>query len=269
MTYDPEMFRFSRMKLPAGLCIIIAGLWAAQTAAMGATIVLSATKDNTLFESSTGALSNGQGDYLYVGKTGVREGFNLRRGLITFDLTSIPADATITGVTLSLFVSRTSPNPAAQTVNISLHAAARDWGEGLSDADSIGGGPGAPAQAGDATWLHNFYNTSFWTAAGGDFRSAASATTAVTANGSYSWVSARLTADVQAWVANSATNFGWFILGAEGIDESAIRFNSSENTANFPQLTITYAVPEPSSFVLCSAGALLGFLSRRRLLRLF
>lgn len=159
---------------------IILSLLIAPPAAFGVTVVLNASKDNTLYESSTGSVSNGQGDYLYVGKTGVRDGFNLRRGLIAFDLTSIPADATVTGVTLSLFVSKTSPNPAAQTVNISLHLAAQNWGEGLSDADSVGGGPGAPAQSGDATWLHTFHNTGLWATAGGDFPSTPSATTAVT-----------------------------------------------------------------------------------------
>lgn len=76
-------------------------------------MVFSASKDNPLFESSTGNLSNGQGDYFYAGKTGENDGLHLRRGLIALDLSSIPAGAIIDSVTLSLFVSRTSPNPSS------------------------------------------------------------------------------------------------------------------------------------------------------------
>src|SRR5204863_1402647 len=98
----------------------------------------------------------------------------LRRGLIAFDLASIPANATITGATLSMFLSQAAGGPQA----VSVSTASRDWGEGASNAGDPGGA-GAPAQAGDATWLHTFYNTSFWTTPGGDFSPTSSATTTV------------------------------------------------------------------------------------------
>ena len=62
---------------------------------------------------------------------------SLRRGLIAFDLASIPTNATITGATLSMFLSRSGPSSAA--VNISLSKALRDWGEGASNAGEPGG----------------------------------------------------------------------------------------------------------------------------------
>jgi hypothetical protein len=236
----------------------------AQPAAVGAIAVFNPSKDNTLFESATGSLSNGQGDYLYVGKTGQNDGLHLRRGLIAFDLSSIPAGSTINSVTLSMRTFRTSPNPLANTVAIALHAALRAWGEGASDADLIGSGAGAPAQAGDATWLHTFFNTSTWTTVGGDFRPAASATTNVSNPvTTYLWSSGTLAADVQAWVNDPSSNFGWFVLGAENIDQSAIAFNSSENPADKPQLTVNFTIPEPSGLALLALGTLAGCRRRR------
>lgn len=116
-------------------------------------------------------------------------------------------------------------------------------GEGSSNAGSPGGG-GAPAQPGDATWLHNFFNTSFWTSAGGDTAASVSASTAVSTNNRlYTWSGSGLVADVQSWVADPASNFGWLMTGNESNQQSAQRFHTSENASNKPQLTVTYALP--------------------------
>src|SRR5471032_1859010 len=107
-------------------------------------------KDNTLYLDLKGQLSNGQGVYLFAGRT---TNDALRRGLIAFDLASIPTNATITGATLSMFLNRPRPNDTP--VDISLSRALRDWGEGASDAGDPGG-IGAQAETNDATWLHTF-----------------------------------------------------------------------------------------------------------------
>jgi len=204
-------------------------------------------KDNTLYLDLNGQLSNGQGIYLFAGRT---SNDALRRGLIAFDLTSIPTNATITGATLSMFLNRPRPNDAP--VDVSLSRALRDWGEGASDAGDPGG-IGAQAEKNDATWLHTFYNTSFWTTPGGDFSATLSATTAVMENAIYMWSGTGLLADVQAWVSNPATNFGWVILGDEVDSGTAQRFNTRENTSDPPQLMVTYQVssatptPTPTS----------------------
>jgi hypothetical protein len=196
---------------------------------------LSPQKDNTLYEDSSGQLSNGQGIYLFDGKTGTNL---LRRGLIAFDFTSIPAKATITGATLSMYLSQVNGGPQA----VSLSPVLVDWGEGASDAGDPGG-QGATAQPGDATWLHTFYNASFWTTPGGDFSATQSATTLVsTLDTTYTWSGSGLVADVQAWVSNPASNFGWVIRGNEITGGNAQRFNSRENSINPPQLTVTYQV---------------------------
>jgi len=118
-----------------------------------------------------------------------------------------------------------------------------NWGEGASNAGTPGGG-GAPAQTGDATWLHTFYSTSFWTTPGGDFSGTMSATTPIgPVNTIHTWSGSGLLADVQSWVSTPAGNFGWIILADEVDVQSAQRFNTRENTSNPPQLTITYQVP--------------------------
>jgi hypothetical protein len=199
---------------------------------------LPAQKDNTLYQDANGQLSNGAGIYLY---TGLTDENGLRRGLIAFDLTSIPSNATITGASLSMFLSRSGPAPVQ--VNISLSKALRNWGQGASDAGSPGGG-GAQAQANDATWLHTFYSTSFWTNPGGDFSSTISATTAVgSVNTTHTWGGSGLLADVQGWVSLPASNFGWVIRADEVDLASAQRLNTRENSSNPPQLTVTYQVP--------------------------
>ena len=135
--------------------------------------------DNTLFQSTAGSLSNGVGTHFYVGET-AQASNNLRRGLIKFDVSGVPAGATVNSVTLQLRMSM-APNSAAQ--NIEIHRALQNWGEGTSNAAQggagFGEGDGTQATTGDATWLHTFFNTATWTSAGGDFTATASATTSV------------------------------------------------------------------------------------------
>ena len=104
--------------------------------AFGDVVSVSALKDNTLYENTnpSSQLSDGQGVYLYAGKTGSNDNFKVRRGLIAFDLRSIPANATVTGATLTLFKSNSSTS-----ATISLHKLTRDWGEGASNAGDPGG----------------------------------------------------------------------------------------------------------------------------------
>src|SRR6266511_5476316 len=78
------------------------------TTAAAITVAISASQDNTLYESATGATSNGVGEYLFTGRT--KDGF-IRRTVIAFDVAgSIPAGATISSVTLQLHLSRVANN---------------------------------------------------------------------------------------------------------------------------------------------------------------
>jgi len=225
------------------------------------TINIVSSRDNTLYEDASGSLSNGAGQFLFAGRT-FQGGEDLRRGLIYFDLSGIPTGATITSVTLTMNMSRTISGAA----NVALHSVNTDWGEGTSNAGGQEGG-GAASTAGDATWIHNFFPGSNWATAGGDFVAGASATTSVNAIGSYNWSSATMISDVQGWADNSATNFGWIVIGNESTAGSAKRFDTHEHptVANRPTLVIEFTpVPEPSSIGFCAMMATCLLLVPRR-----
>ncbi len=193
-------------------------------------------KDNTLYENPLGQLSNGSGQYFFAGRTAVAG--LIRRGLLAFDLTSgLPQGATVTSVVLTLHVSRTLLS--AQSVQ--LHNVLADWGEGASNSIILGGGMGAPSAPGDATWSHTFFDTSAWANPGGDFAAAPSATQSVGAIGFYTWSSAQMVADIQAWLDDPSTNFGSMVKGPEG-PASTKRFDSRENpvAAFRPRLTVRF-----------------------------
>jgi spore coat protein A len=202
------------------------------------TVSIPASKDNTLYENATGAVSNAAGEYLFTGRT--KDGL-MRRAVIAFDVAgTIPAGSTINTVTLQLVVSRVANNTLRLTT---VHRATADWGEGTSNA-AQNEGEGAPSTAGDATWIHRFYPASPWAAAGGDFDASAHATTPITGNGTYTWSSAALVADVQSWLDAPSGNFGWLIRGDENVAETAKRLGSSEHgtAASRPALVVDYTL---------------------------
>jgi hypothetical protein len=211
------------------------------------TTTIPAAKDNTLYESETGALSNGAGQYLFAGVTEDRNNNLIRRGVLAFDVNAaLPEGATVLSATLELNMSRSVTGDKVVT----LHPLEKDWGEGDSDASGQEGA-GAVAANGDATWLHTFYDMSTWDTAGGDYTAAASASTVVGGIGPYSWSSQQMAADVQAWLDDADANYGWLLLGDESGGASAKRFDSRENSepANQPSLTVRYIMPLPQSIM--------------------
>lgn len=199
-------------------------------------IIAPVSKDNTLFESEEGSLSNGAGTYLFAGKTANGD---IRRGLIAFDVSSVPQGSRVESVTLTLHMSKT----ISGAEDVALHSLLADWGEGLSKAD-FNEGKGISPKSGDATWIHRYWDTdNTWVTPGGDYSPSASATQAVNKTGSYTWGSTKqLIADVQSWVDNPESNYGWILIGNESSSSTAKRFDSKENTTekNRPVLTVTY-----------------------------
>ncbi|MBI5763315.1 MAG: PEP-CTERM sorting domain-containing protein [Planctomycetes bacterium] len=232
--------------------------------ATASVINLAPQKDNTLYQSDAGDTSNGMGEHLFAGSTGFAE---LRRALMAFDVAgAIPAGSTINSVSLTLNMSRCGPT-CSTAVAMDLHRVDADWGEGLSDAGGQEGIPDA-AQIGDATWLNNFYGSSDWVNAGGDFSGAVSGSQVVTNLGFYTWAStSQMVADVQSWLDNPSGNFGWILLGGESDSFTAKRFDSLQNAAadKRPLLRVDYTpIPEPSTVLFVAAGALGVFRLRRR-----
>jgi hypothetical protein len=206
--------------------------------ASAATISINPSKDNTLYQyvPADGDRSNGAGFHFFAGENALGE---IRRGVLAFDVAGrIPAGSTITAVSLSMNMSMTPAG--ARTVE--LHKLLADWGEGTSHAPS-GEGDGAPATPNDATWRHRFFDTIFWTTQGGDFSATVSASQSVGPAGQYTWSSAQMVADVQAWLDNPASNFGWLVLGDESAIATAKRFDTRES-ASPPVLTIEF-IPGP------------------------
>ena len=80
-----------------------------------------------------------------------------------------------------------------------------------------------------------------WTNAGGDFVAEASAATSAGGLGKYEWSSDQMTADVQAWLDDAATNFGWILIGNESKVKTANRFDTMESSESArPTLTIEF-----------------------------
>lgn len=201
-------------------------------------VALTPNKDNTLYQNADGVqLSNGVGEHFFAGRTPRDE---LRRGLLAFDLSSVPSNADIASASLRLNMSRTGTGPAT----FGLHRLLADWGQGASDAAGDEG-MGAPAATGDATWLYRQFDTQLWIAEGGDFVPDAAAAITVDGIGMYEWTSTpQLVADVQFWLDNPASNFGWCVRGEEQI-ASAKRFDTRESldAGVRPQLTIEFTLP--------------------------
>lgn len=203
-----------------------------------------ATRDATLYEASDGGLSNGGGEYLFVGSTGQSEN-SLRRALVAFDDALVPDLAILRSAELSLTVSKAASGEAQE---VSVHRMLTDWSEGTANA-SGGEGGGATAVAGDATWLHSDFGTSAWTQPGGDFVADPSATITVSGTGTYTWgLNGELLDDVQFWSDNPAQNYGWAIIGSEADSRSAKRFDSRTSLieATRPTLKLMYS-PEPAT----------------------
>lgn len=237
------------------LTVLVAVLaMGAMSVATADSITVGATKDNTVYSESSN--SNGAGANLFAGNAGN----NLRRGLLAFDVTAIPAGSTITDVSLVLDETRGLSQNGNQS--FSLHKLTSDWGQGTSDAGNPGG-MGAPATANDATWSEDFFGTSNWSTAGGDFEAIASATETFSTSTATFASTAALVADVQDWVDNGS-NYGWALLGNESGSNTAWRFASSEASTGAPMLTVTFTpIPEPGAVCLVGLALVVGAAAMR------
>lgn len=206
----------------------------------GIEIRIQPSADASLYETVNGNLANGAGRFIFAGRTGDNADFADRRALLRFDLAGqLPPDAEIYSAALRMHCSKT-PVGGSDTV-MALHPVTRAWNEGPTVAPGAGGA-GSPAQSGDVTWLHTYFDATFWTTPGGDFEPSPSAVRLVGDTGFYTWQDEQLAEDARAWLANPAENFGWMLIGDEATTKSARRFDSREATTeqNRPELIIRY-----------------------------
>src|SRR5262249_13961615 len=124
---------------------------------------------------------------------------------------------------------------------VTLHRCLADWGEGTSAAS----GTGAPSTPGDATWIHRFFPSIFWTNPGGDFSATASASTTVGLEGDYTWTDPAMATDAQGGLNTPPSTCGWVVVGDESGGTSAKKYEAREslNPAQRPMLTITFTPP--------------------------
>ena len=79
-------------------------------------------------------------------------------------------------------------------------------------------------------------------------RQQSAASASVDGIGPYTWSSPGMVGDVQAWLDDPASNFGWVFLGNEAeTNRTSKRFDSREHgtPANRPQLEVQFTLPEP------------------------
>lgn len=242
-----------------------------------------ATRDTMIFENN---VDNGAG-----GAPGFFAGTNSqpspRRGLIDFDVSSIPAGAVITSVELRLVIGQLAGSgggsnpPGSLDPVIGLHKLLVSWGEadtGRSDTNVLNGtGQGTDAEEGDATWKSRFFyddDPLDWLQPGGqpgtEYMTTASAALQQ-GNERYLesiWLSTpALVNDVQGWIDSPETNHGWMLINTNKTDRQTFRgfFSHDYNptslpfdlpegsdlneTADFwPVLRVTYKLPLAGDF---------------------
>lgn len=156
------------------------------------------------------------------------------RGLLKFDVSSIPATATLTAATLTLRCVTSS----GVAMDCNVHRALTQWYEGAKN--------GAAPDAGQdgSTWQYRNKNGNVaWGAAGGqsgtDYTAGATATVSITGTGAFDF---NVLTDAAAWVAGSATNYGQWLISTTTFGSNYRLFASSSHaTASYrPKLYITY-----------------------------
>jgi RHS repeat-associated protein len=164
---------------------------------------------------------------IYVGS----DTSSIYRGLLRFNLNDIPATATISRATLSVWQEYATPN----AVTLEAHRVTRAWTQGSGTGSCTGDG---------ATWYDATTGVS-WTNQGGDDDSTAAASLAKPAGQQPSWDNLTITGLAQQWINGSAPNLGVLLkLSSETLSAGHyVIYNSGEFTANpslRPQLALTY-----------------------------
>jgi len=230
---------------------LIVALSISLVAARADTVALFPSGDTSLWQEEE---TNNLGGELSL-PVGANGSGYISRGLIRFDLGSIPTNAIVTNVTLRLFVTNAPAKTNPVNSTFVLHRVLRDWGEGNKKNGDVGKN-GASATTGEATWDARFYPNILWTLPGAsapqDYDAKLSSTNFITVLGPYMFAGANLIGDVQMWVANPATNFGWMLRSLAETDVfSTRRFASREDGLNPPLLTVMFtlsAIPPPKLF---------------------
>ena len=124
----------------------------------------------------------------------------------------------------------------------------QDWCEGDTDPGGEEGGEDCCGpHDGDASWLHTCAPGDFWTNPGGDFIAAASAMAIVDQIQWYEWLDPQMVTDVQMWLDDPSTDFGWLMKGEESfqVPPSVSIPETTPRPMSGPYCGFEYTVPVP------------------------
>jgi len=161
----------------------------------------------------------------YGGSNTIQIEAGRRNGLLEFDLSTIPAGATLVSATLELYL----VNDGNNAVQIDIHRITQSWVEGTKTGNGAADG---------ATW-NDYDGNNPWASSGGDYDPAVIASTLIP-TGNNTWHQWDITTLVSIWLDNTSPNDGLLLEQAGPRDR--VQFASSENgddTLN-PKLTIDY-----------------------------
>jgi Ig-like domain-containing protein len=184
---------------------------------LSSSVTLRPVADTSIF--SSGANPQGVATIL----AGTRRNGIIDRGLLRFDLSSIPTGVAIHSAMLRLTVVRVPSFPAHS--NFSLYRMLRPWGTDATWANATAGAP--------------------WSTLGGqagvDYSTISTATRFVSGGGVYDFgPGSQMASEIQAWLENPGANRGWMLKSeSESSLGSARHFGSSES-AQPPQLVLQY-----------------------------
>jgi uncharacterized repeat protein (TIGR02543 family) len=218
------------------------------------TIVLTATADTHMRSGNTRQTFNyGASTHVRVNpyyQAGSTDG-QLTGALLKWDVTSIPITATISAISVTVYVTETS------AYTFSLYSMRRDWVEGTNNG-AAGTGASWISATIASTWAisgaqsttSDRYDTNLWNATTSSFNTLGSVTIPLNSSG----VSA-----VQGWVAGTTNNYGLTIQNYSGTSTDLWGFASREvaTVANRPKLNVTYCVE--TGPVITTSGTLTAF----------
>jgi hypothetical protein len=218
------------MKYPGLLISALLGV-AAVLPVCADTLTVSASTDTWILAENPDA--NFSSDFHGLG-SGQNSHGSPMRAMVKFDLSSIPANATITAV--SMTITEIKENSFSDT-DYELHRILQNW------------------NAAETTWNSRAAATA-WNEAGlgsgTDYASTASGTITATVSGfgPHTFTSNNnLVADVQAWINDPSANNGWFFKPAVDAGQNGRRWGSTttaqSGSGNAASLTVTFTASAP------------------------
>jgi hypothetical protein len=223
--------------------VVLASAWAVAVFHASAQTANLLPVADTYLRNSNPDGNFGSGPTLLVGVS--KSGSVINHALLKFSLDGIPTNATITGASLQL----TSTGGIVPAQDFTLDRLLVDWGEM------------------DATWNTRLAPATGWDTGGGtagtDYAPTPSAVAPIgPASSVNTFSSDDMAADVQGWLNNPGSNFGWILIAQDEQAASGEMVGSREASGSEPVLTVTYTAPAaaPASPVISgvkfSAGKL-------------